>query len=64
MRQVVFDRKNKETLTKQQRRNKETYKVRCKLLSKNLPNHNFWRENDLTRKGRKLEGRISAVTAF
>ena len=31
---------------------------------KNLPNHNFWRENGLTRKGRKMAGRISAVTAF
>lgn len=42
---------------------------RCKKYGanyyrKNLTNHNFWRENDLTRKGRKLEGRISAVTAF
>lgn len=33
MKQVIIDRKNKETLTKQQKRNKETYKVRCKLLS-------------------------------
>lgn len=42
---------------------------RCKkdganCYRKNLPSHNFWGENGLTRKGRKMAGRISAVTVF